>query len=160
MKRTIPYLAGAALMALAGTSIALAGGAQCAEQHNQAGFTKMAEKMASSGWLGIEKEKDANGNIVVKAITAGGPAAAAGFRVGDVLVALNGVNLKDADPAAMTKAKASMGVGKAVTYTVARGGSQQQLTATLGPVPDDVLAQWVGHHVLDNHTTVAVATKN
>jgi hypothetical protein len=53
--------------------------------------------------------------------------------------------------------KSTLGVGKQVTYTVSRAGRDQQLTATLGTVPREVLAQWVGEHVLDNHSSLAVA---
>ena len=159
LKRTVPYLALATLAAtvLFGASLAFAGGAECNDQHTQADYTKMAEKMAKYGYLGIEKEKNAAGSYVVKAVTAGSPAAAAGFRSGDVLVAMNGVRLADENKEALYKVKSTLGVGKQVTYTVTRAGRDQQLTATLGEVPRDVLAQWLGEHVLDNHSTFMVA---
>jgi S1-C subfamily serine protease len=159
LKRTVPYLALACLgmTVLLGASLAFAGGAECKEQHTQADYTKMAEKMAKYGYLGIEKEKNAQGSYVVKAVTAGSPAAAAGFKPGDVLVAMNGVRLSDENKDALYKVKATLGVGKQVTYTVARAGREQPLTATLGEVPREVLAQWLGEHVLDNHSTFQVA---
>ena len=42
--------------------------------------------------------------------------------------------------------KAGIGVGSQVTYTVARAGSEQRLSATLAPVPEQVLAQWMAEH--------------
>jgi hypothetical protein len=47
-----------------------------------------------------------------------------------------------------------------VTYTVARAGREQSLEATLAEVPRDVLAKWLGEHVLDHHAPTAVAAKN
>jgi len=158
MKRTLVYLTVAALVVVLGGSLAFAGGgAGCKEQHTQADYTKMAEKMAAHGYLGLEKEKTASGAYAVKAVVPGSPAAAAGFRTGDVLVAMNGVRLSDENKDALYKVKSTLGVGKQVTYTVARGGSEQQLTATLAPVPREVLAQWLGEHVLDSHSSFAVA---
>jgi C-terminal processing protease CtpA/Prc len=149
--------AAAAVALLFGASLASAGGEKCAEQHAQADYQKMAEKWAAKGWLGIETDKNAQGGYTVTSVVAGSPAEKAGFRAGDVLVALNGVALTEANKEAVKKAKSSLGVGKQVTYTVARAGSERTLSATLGTVPRDVLAQWLGEHVLDNHTSIVVA---
>jgi C-terminal processing protease CtpA/Prc len=160
LKRSVPYLTFAVLAAtvLFGASLAFAGGgAECKAEHTTADYTKMAEKMAKYGYLGLEKEKNAQGGYTVTAVAAGSPAAAAGFRAGDVLVAMNGVRLADENKEALYKVKSTLGVGKQVTYTVSRAGRDQQLTATLGTVPREVLAQWVGEHVLDNHSSFAVA---
>lgn len=161
LKRTVPYLAAAclALTVLFGASLVFAGGgAACTEQHTQADYTKMAEKMAAYGYLGVEKEKNpAGAGYVVKSVAAGSPAATAGFRPGDVLVAMNGVRLAEENKDALYKVKSTLGPGKAVTYTVTRAGREQQLSATLAPVPREVLAQWLGEHVLDGHSTFMVA---
>ena len=149
----------AVVVLVGGASLAVAGGAKCAEQHQTADYQKMAEKMAAKGWLGIETEKTASGGYAVKGITKGSPAEKAGFQVGDVLVALNGVKLNDENKDAIYKVKSTLGPGKAVNYTVARAGSEKQISATLGEVPREVLAEWLGEHVLD-HTTVAVAATN
>ncbi|HEX7186546.1 MAG TPA: PDZ domain-containing protein [Thermoanaerobaculia bacterium] len=135
MKRSISLLAIALMFAL--TAPALAGGEQCAKEH----AAKKA-KMAAHGWLGIETEKDeASGAYRVTKVAAGSPAEQAGFQSGDVLVAFNGIPVKDKEK--MKAAKASLGVGSRVSYTVARNGAQQQLSATLAPVPEEVLAKWV-----------------
>jgi S1-C subfamily serine protease len=99
-------------------------------------------KLAAQGWLGIDTEKEeATGAWRVTQVAAGSPAEQAGFRKGDVLVAFNGIPVKDKDR--IKAAKASIGVGSQITYTVARAGSEQRLTAKLAPVPDQVLAQWM-----------------
>jgi S1-C subfamily serine protease len=60
-----------------------------------------------------------------------------------VLVAYNGVALTDANKEAVKKAKAGCSVGTKVAYTVRRDGAERTLSATLAPVPDAVLAEWM-----------------
>jgi S1-C subfamily serine protease len=141
MKRTVSFLALA--LTLGFGSAALAGGEKCAHASKEAHKEKAA-KMAAHGWIGIETEKDeATGAYRVAKVAPGSPAAQAGFQPGDTLVALNGVALTAENKEAVKKAKSSLGVGKQVTYTVARNGAQQKLTATLAPVPEEVLARWM-----------------
>jgi C-terminal processing protease CtpA/Prc len=138
MKHAITLLVLSSFLALA--PAAFAGGKECAEQAHNA---KVAE-MKSHGWLGLETKKDeATGGWAVSAVAPGSPAEQAGFRAGDVLVALNGVAMRADNKDALTKAKSKLGVGKQVTYTVARDGRNQNLTATLAPVPEAELAKWV-----------------
>ncbi len=140
---------------LAGTSAAFAG-EKCGEKHTQASYEQMAKKYAAKGYLGIETEKVGENRYAVSKVAMGSPAEKAGFQKGDVLVALNGARFGDANKDAVMKAKSALGPGKAATYTVARAGSEKQLTATLSEVPREVLAQWVGEHVID-HTGDQVA---
>ena len=134
MKKTVSLLALALMLAL--VPAVFAGGEQCAREH----AAKKA-KLAAHGWLGIETEKTADGAYAVKSVAPGSPAAQAGFRAGDVLVAVNGASFQDKEK--VKAAKANLKVGSQVTYTVARSGAQQQLTATLAPVPEEVLAKWM-----------------
>ncbi len=150
-------IATAVAVVLLAASAAFAGGDKCTAAHTQADYQKMAEKMAAKGYLGIETEKSASGGYAVTSIASGSPAEKACFQIGDVLVAINGVRLGDEkNKEAIAKVKSNLGPGKQVTYTIQRGGSDRPVTATLGNVPQEVLAQWMGEHVLD-HTTVAVA---
>ena len=124
-----------------------------------AGTSDRAAQLAAKGWLGIETGKDeATGAYVVKAVAPSSPASA-GFRPGDVLVALNGVALNAGNKDALKKVKSGLGVGSPVTYTVKRGGATHKVTATLAPVPQDVLAKWVAEEE-KNEQPVAVASKN
>lgn len=152
------WTAVAAAVALAGASALYAGGAKCAEQHTQASYEQMAKKLAAKGWLGIETEKVGEGSYAISKIVAGSPAEKAGFQPGDVLVALNGARFGAGNEEAVKKAKSALGPGKAATYTVARAGAEKQLTVTLAEVPREVLAQWVGEHVID-HTGDQIAAK-
>lgn len=120
---------------------------------------KLSEKYRQSGWLGIETEKAEHDLYAVKAVTTGSPAEAAGFRAGDVLLAINGVELTAANKEAVKKVKKALGPGSQATYTVRRQGAKTTLTATLADVPRTVMAQWVGEHMLDHHATTQVATK-
>ena len=160
MKGSLLSASVAAVALLFGGTAAYAGGEACRAAHTQADYQKMAEKMAAKGWLGIDTEKTASGAYAVKAVVAGSPAERAGFQKGDVLVALNGVQLGDeSQKDALYKVKSELGPGKTATYTVARYGSEKAITATYGEVPRDVLAAWRGEHVLE-HTSVAVASVN
>ena len=97
------------------TATAALAGEECTES-TQACLNHMAAK-ASKGWLGIDGEKstDPAGYKVTKVI-AEGPAAKAGFQVGDVLVALNGVNY--ASTAEMKKVKEGLLPGGTATYVL------------------------------------------
>ena len=151
MKKTVTLLAFALVFAL--VTAAFAGGekgAECATKTAHAkkagggheGHAAKKAKMAAKGWLGIDTEKDeATGAYRVSKVASGSPAEQAGFRTGDVLVAFNGVPVKDKER--IKAAKASIAVGSKVTYTVARAGAEQKLSATLAPVPEQVLAQWM-----------------
>ncbi len=138
MKRTVPLLVLALLLAL--STAAFAGGEKCA--HDAAHKAKAA-KMAAHGWLGLKADKDATGAYKVASVAPDSPAAQAGFRAGDVLVAYNGIALTEANKDAVKKAKAETAVGKTVAYTIRRDGAEKTLTATLAPVPEEVLAAWM-----------------
>jgi C-terminal processing protease CtpA/Prc len=153
MRKTVSLLALA--LTLTASVAAFAGGEKCAkEAHNR------KAKLAAHGWLGIETDHAAGeGAPTVVEVASGSPAEKAGFRKGDVLVALNGVPLKAENKAKIKEAKAGCAVGKTVTYTIQRGGAQQTLTATLAPVPEDVLAKWVEMDEKDEAAKVAKKDK-
>lgn len=107
------------------------------------------------GWTGLELDKSDPAAIKVKAVTPESPAAAAGFQVGDVVLALNGAKMSD--KAAMKKAKGSWKAGQSATYTVQRAGAEQQIAVTLAKTPDQVYASMLGSHMMENHAAVATA---
>jgi serine protease Do len=155
MKKIVLLLAVAVVLTAAGAVYAGDHGAKSASAESC--LAEKANKMARHGWLGVETEKAASGGYAVTAVAAGSPAEAAGFRAGDVLLALNGIRFAEENGEALKKAKAGLGVGSQVRYTVARNGGEQQLSATLAPVPREVLARWLGEDVLDHHVTVQLA---
>jgi C-terminal processing protease CtpA/Prc len=157
MKTLSSILSLAVLLGLA--AVGLAGGDYKCDQPAQSCLDAMAAKYAERGWLGIETEK-AGDAYAVSEVVAGSPAEAAGFRTGDVLVALNGIDFNSGDKNELKKVKSSLHPGTKVKYTVRRAGGETQLVATLGAVPEEVLAQWVGEHMLDQHSHVRVAAKD
>ena len=130
-------------------------GKKC-EMDAQACLTKMAAALKDRGWVGIEMD-DTGGKLTLTRIVPGSPAESAGLRRGDVLVALNGVPFgKEKENEAKLKAnQKAMTSGAKITYTVSRDGKEQPVEVTLGQLPKDVLAQWVGTHMLEGHVQTA-----
>jgi len=108
----------------------------------------MAAKQ-TKGWLGVDGDKstDPAGYRITK-VYADGPAAKAGIKVGDVLVALNGISYASTDE--IKKVKEGLLPGGTASYSVLRDGKKQDFKVTLGKMPDDVLAQTVGKHILEH----------
>lgn len=147
-----------ALVVLVGFAAAgFAGGDHKCDKSAQDCLDKMASHMKAKGWLGIETDQTDDGRWAVTAVVVGSPAEQAGFRAGDVLLALNGADLYGEDKTALKKVKESLAPGSKVKYTVERAGEKTQVAATLAPVPDVVLARWIGEHMLDQHSHVRVA---
>ncbi len=118
----------------------------------------MADNLAKKGWIGIEMhEKDAKGRPVVTRVVPDSPAVQAGFQVGDTLTAINGVSDADGEEAAYAEWKRSMVPANQVVVTVERAGKMVDLEVTLGTIPDAVIAQWIGHHMLEQHIAEAPA---
>ena len=112
---------------------------------------KMAKKMQSSGWIGVELEMDdETGVSTVQRVFPGSPAEGAGIQAGDVLYALNGVRIIKANYDALEKARKDWKPGQQVTYTIERNGAQRQVSLTLAPWPADVVAKYIGEHMLEH----------
>ena len=137
--------------------VALAGGDhyECTKGTQEC-LDMMAEKYSQRGYLGIEQDITEDGKYVVKRVLPGTPAEAAGFKDGDIIVALNGVKISMDNKAALKAVKADMLPGKKITYTIERGGYDKKVSATLAKVPTEVLAAWVGGHMLE-HADVEIA---
>ena len=145
-----------ALLALV-VPVAIAGGDHYAcTKGTQECLDMMAEKYSKKGYLGIEAEITEDGKYLIKSVLPDTPAQAAGFKSGDVIVAVNGVKYAMDNKDALKAVKAEMLPGKKITYTVERGGYDKKLSATLAKVPTQVLAAWVGEHMLE-HADVEIA---
>ena len=121
---------------------------------------KMATKMKDSGWVGIEMDVDEEtGVMTIKKVVPGSPAEAAGIQVGDVLYALNGVTFGKENEEALMKVKKEWKPGQTVTYTLKRNGLDKRVDVTLAPMPADVLAAWIGNHMLE-HVSMDMAKKD
>jgi S1-C subfamily serine protease len=119
---------------------------------------KMAVKLKAQGWVGIEGDKKDNGHFVIKKVFSGSPAEKAGLKPGDVVFAMNGVEFGDANKDKLKKIKKGLEPGETLTYSVKRDGKKKDIAIKLGKVPDEVLAQWIGEHMLQ-HASVKMASK-
>lgn len=113
-------------------------------------ITKMVEGMRSRGWVGIEWD-EADGRPRITLVVDGSPAAAAGVRVGDLVTAVNGVPAGKERESFYAELKRSLVPGRTIALSVLRDGTPVELAVTLIPVPEQILAQWVGKHVIEHH---------
>jgi C-terminal processing protease CtpA/Prc len=118
---------------------------------------KMAAKLQAKGWVGIEGDwNEEKAAFKIEKVVAGSPAEEAGLQPGDVLVALNGIGLGDDK---LKQAKSGMSPGDTVKYTVKRAGGKKVIAIKLGKMPEEMIARYVGEHLLQDHAAVAVASK-
>jgi len=161
MRKALFWLLAAAFVASVVASV-FAGGHPCETSTDEC-IKKLHQKYQQSGWLGIEKEKAEDGSVVISAVIPGSPAAAAGFQVGDALVAINGVALAEMKGEKSKEQEKKMKLatvpGSQVTYTVTRRGTRLDLVATLQRPPESVVAQWIGEHVAKEHVPHVIAAK-
>ena len=119
-------------------------------------INKIAKDAMSKGWMGIElDEAKYETALVITKVIPGSPAEKAELKPGDTLVALNGVKYKS-DEAAMKEVYKQVKPGNVVTYTVGDShGKQREVKLTLGKMPEEVIAKWLGSHMLSQHAEVA-----
>ena len=147
------------LLALVVAVPLIAGGEQRCKASTQDCLNYMNTHLKERGWVGIEYDEE---NQKVLRVIEGSPAEKAGFRKGDVMVAIDGVDLADENSGKIKKIKfEQMKPGNQVTYTVVRAGMKKNLEVTLAAVPDDIMAQWVGRHMLEGHAEeIQIASKD
>lgn len=88
------------------------------------------------GYLGITFQKDDVG-LMITDVKPDGPAAKAGVKVNDVVMAAEGTNLKDAETGDFVKMIGAMRPGTVVALEVKRGGDTLTLKVKLGVRPKD-----------------------
>ncbi len=155
MKRLNKWVAVLGLAALLAAP-AFAGHSKC-NYDTQECLDKMAAHMKNSGWVGLELEESEMGGYEVAKVIPGSPAEEAGIRSGDVLFAMNGIEIAEENEEALMEVKKGLSPGKSLDYTIKRDGYDRQVTVTLAPMPADLLARYVGEHMLD-HATAGLAT--
>ena len=159
MKKSIAILAILAVVAL--TAPVLAGEEHKCTAGTQECLDMMAAKLASKGWVGIELDKTDKGELVITKVIKDSPAQEAGLRKGDILVAMNGLSLTDESEETkkqLEKAWGSFKPGNEVAYAIDRDGKKTKAKITLGHMPEELVASYVGRHMLE-HATTAVAKK-
>jgi len=157
MKKTNWMLSLAAIVALSVPAFAGEGYEKCGAGTQEC-LDKMAAKMQARGWVGVELEKDEDkGSMTVTRVVPGSPAEASGLQAGDKLVALNGYAFGNKENhKSLQAAYEGMKPGKEITYTVNRHGHDKKVSITLANVPEEVMAKWIGGHMLE-HAAVDVA---
>ena len=139
-----------ALVLAAGLSSLFAGepGKKCTYSTQEC-LNHMSEKMKASGWIGIEfdLDKETRTSKILRVIP-GSPAEKAGLLVDDVLFALDGIEITEKNYETLPKARKDWKPGQTVTYTIVRGGSKLQVPVVLGEWPADLLARYIGEHML------------
>ncbi len=141
---------------LLATALALAGGYGKCSKSTQECLDMMANHMKESGWVGVELETDeGTGAYAVLRVIQDSPAEGAGIQVGDVLFAMNGIQFSEENHEALGKMKKELKAGDSVKYTIKRDGYDRKVSVTLAPMPADVLARFVGQHMLE-HTSGVV----
>jgi C-terminal processing protease CtpA/Prc len=147
---------------------ALAGGPDCEKNAKNAAYaaskggctatkeecTKHMAEAKNHGWLGIQYDKTEDGAAVVQEVVKGSPAEKAGFKSGDILLALNGIEMNEANATRVKAAWKPLTPGSTVNYTVKRDGVEKDLTVTLGKMPEDVYNTMVANHMKE-HVDVA-----
>ena len=166
MSRSMLLVAPLAMFAL--TSAAFAGGPDC-EKHSKDAAHMASHKTCSAtkeecmkhmaeaknnGWLGIMYDRTDDGVSVVKEVVKGSPAEKAGFRSGDILYALNGIEMNEANAERVKVAWKALKPGSTAYYTVKRAGSATDLTATLGAMRQEIYDAMVAEHMKE-HVDVA-----
>lgn len=157
MKRVIGVLMVVMMMVMAAP--AMAGDSSKCPASTQDCLNHMAKSLNNRGWVGIEMDdKGGAGMMIITKVIDGSPAQKAGFKVGDALVAVNGVAFSEGNEKQLKDIQYSMTPGNDFTYTVSRKGSKVDLDVELGTLPDDVKAQWIGNHMMD-HAELQMASK-
>lgn len=113
---------------------------------------RMSSNLKTTGWVGIEFDDAvlANGGYRIEKVVQGSPAEHAGLQPGDLLFALNGVPIAKENNYALAKARKEWKPGQSVTYTIKREGVDREITLTLAPMPADVMARWIGEHMMQH----------
>jgi serine protease Do len=101
----------------------------------------------SRGWLGVQIQSltpdmaaslgagNAKGAIVANVVD-DSPAMKAGFKQGDVITSLNGADIDDNRD--LTRKVAGLRAGEKAEFSVLREGQKRNISATIGPRPDQV----------------------
>jgi membrane-associated protease RseP (regulator of RpoE activity) len=115
----------------------------------------MASRLKASGWIGIEYEPAEGGTITVQKVVPGSPAEKAGLQPGDVLFSINGVEIRNENNAALMKIDRRP--GQTLHYVVKRNGVGKPIDIVLGQWPADLLAKYIGEHMLEHAEADALA---
>ena len=157
MRKTLVAMLALAVLAIV-PAIAGHDGQKCSYDTQEC-LNMMATKMKNSGWIGVDLDKvEGEGGLAIKAVVPGSPAEKAGLKAGDIFYAIDGVVLGEENEEKVKKAMKAWKPGTSITYTIKRDGQDRKASLTLAAMPADLLAKYIGQHMLD-HASVEVAAK-
>jgi len=123
---------------------------QCPETMQHC-LQSMVERFKRTGLIGLDGTWDEKlGGYTVERFIEGSAGEAAGMKVGDILIKVNGIPLAD-----MARAKADADnrrPGNEVTATVVRDGEEISFKIKLIAVPADIMAAEIGRHMIEYHS--------
>lgn len=143
-------LALAALPLAAGEETAAADDTEC-DQDAMLCVKQMQEHFQDQGWIGIELDFTDRKAPRIIGVIPGSPAEDAGLAAGDVLVSFGGVDYATATEEQLKRAKEALLPGRDFVLGIRRAGSEQEITVHAETIPEGVLAQWIGSHLLMHH---------
>jgi serine protease Do len=94
----------------------------------------LAKGSIERGWLGVSVE-DREGGVRIAGLERGGPAARAGLRSGDTVVAINGEHINSSR--GLVRAIAAVAPGNSARVTVRREGREMDFPVTVGRRPTE-----------------------
>ncbi|MCB1043980.1 MAG: PDZ domain-containing protein [Acidobacteria bacterium] len=111
-----------------------------------------AEAYLNTAWDGLRVEGVGSSDPVrVVEIEAESPAEHSNFKVGDILVSLDGQAMQDWTNEDLIKVMKNLKVGQNITYLVDRDGKRFDVSITLAAPPVDMVAGWIGRHFILHH---------
>jgi predicted metalloprotease with PDZ domain len=135
------------------TSLAVAGDQYRCTAGTQKCLDKMATMYKGMGWLGIERKWDeTTHSVAILKVVPDSPASKAGFRVGDHIVAMNGLRFIPENEEKLQKIQHERKPGARFEFTRLRDGKEKVLAVILGRMPEDIIAAQIGHHMLEHVT--------
>jgi len=157
MNKTQRIVAVAMVFALAAVFTPLLAGEGKCDHEAQGCLNYLAQKLEGRGWAGVDMDHS-DGAPRVTTVFDGTPADKSGVKVGDVLLAINGVKLNEENHEKLGKLEGKMKPGATFTYTISRNGKEKDITLALEAMPADAMATIVGKHMLDGHASIEVAS--
>lgn len=111
----------------------------------------MTEQFEGRGWIGIEMDFADRKTPRIVRVLPGSPAADAGLEPGDVLLSFAGVDYATASEEELRHAKEALLPGSDLVLGLRRGDTERRVTVHAETIPEGVLAQWIGSHLLVYH---------
>lgn len=111
-------------------------------------MSEVVEMLEKQGWLGLELEGIPSRGLRVARVVERGPAAAAGLRVGDLVLAIGGEQVDVRRPETLQPLLAKSRPGEVTELRIRRGEVVRNLRLTAGRFPPERLAEAIGAYVL------------